>query len=132
MLLLNAEEGRGVDTRFKKAAHVVILAKVQSHHEVQQMIGRSCRTRGVCEGTLYAVGEERPIQVMERRRKNRVISLMDLERLLELLEKKGKDIAVIKTLLSIAESKTRVVSLDDLKGVMEEGVFNRVCKGVIQ
>ena len=126
MLLLNAEEGRGVDTRFKKAAHVVILAKVQSHHEVQQMIGRSCRTRGVCEGTLYAVGEE-------RLRKNGVISLMDMERLLELLEKKGKDIAVIKTLISAAaESKTRVVSLDDLKGVMEEGVFNRVCKGVIQ
>ena len=69
---------------------------------------------------------------MERLRKNGVISLMDMERLLELLEKKGKDIAVIKTLLSAAESKTRVVSLDDLKGVMEEGVFNRVCKGVIQ
>jgi len=132
MLLLNAEEVRGVDTRFKKTVHVVILAKVQSHHEVQEMIGRSCRTRGVCEGTLYAVGEERLIQVMERLRKNGVISLMDMERLLELLEKKGKDIAVIKTLLSAAESKTRVVSLDDLKGVMEEGVFNRVCKGVIQ
>ena len=28
MLLLNADEGRGVDTRFKKAAHVMILAKV--------------------------------------------------------------------------------------------------------
>ena len=70
--------------------------------------------------------------MMERLRKNGVISLMDMERLLELLEKKGIDIAFIKTVLSSAESKTRVVSLDDLKGVMEEGVFNRVCKGVIQ
>ena len=32
LLLLNAEEGRGVDTRFRRAAHVVILAQVQSAH----------------------------------------------------------------------------------------------------
>ena len=96
------------------------------------MIGRSCRTRGVCEGTLYAVGDEKPNQVMERLRKNGVISLMDMERLLELLEKKGKDNAVIKSLLSAVEANTRVTSLNDLKGVMEEGVYNRVCKGVNQ
>ena len=61
---------------------MVILTKVNSIREVQQMIGRSCRTRGVCEGSLYAVGEERPIQVMERLRKDGVISLMDMERLM--------------------------------------------------
>ena len=68
----------------------------------------------------------------ERLRKNGVISLMDMERLLDLLEKKSKDIALIKSLLSAVETKKRVMSLDDLKGVMEEGVFTRVCKGVIQ
>jgi len=96
------------------------------------MIGRSCRTRRVCEGTLYAVGEEKPNQVMERLRKNGVVSLMDMERLLELLEKKGKDNAVIKSLISAVETNTRVASLNDLKGVMDEGAYNKVCKGVIQ
>ena len=70
--------------------------------------------------------------MMERLRKNGVISLMDMERLLEVLEKKAKDNALIKSLLYAVETKTKVVSLDDLKKVMEEGVFTRVCKGVIQ
>lgn len=53
VLILNKEEGRGVDTRFKKNAIVLIGVPVTNYHEVQQMIGRSSRSRGVCEGVLY-------------------------------------------------------------------------------
>ena len=60
VLLLSREEGRGVDTRFKRDAIVLIATAVSSYHELQQMVGRSCRTRGICEGILYLVGEERP------------------------------------------------------------------------
>jgi len=60
VLLLTREEGRGVDTRFKRDAIVLIATAVSSYHELQQMVGRSCRTRGICEGMLYLVGEERP------------------------------------------------------------------------
>jgi hypothetical protein len=34
VLLLNAEEARGVDTRFRRDAHVLILALVHSYHEL--------------------------------------------------------------------------------------------------
>ena len=75
LLLLNQAEGRGIDTRFKRPSHVMIIAKVQSNHEVQQMIGRSCRTRGVCEGSLYNVGLEKPSQVSERLKRHGIVSL---------------------------------------------------------
>ena len=69
---------------------------------------------------------------MDRLRRHGVISLMDMERLLVLLEKKGKDNALIKSLEKAEESKIRVATLEDLKGVLEIGVYNRVCKGVIE
>ena len=48
VLLLNPHQGRGIDTRFQRDAHVMVLAKVSSYHELKQMVGRSSRTRGVC------------------------------------------------------------------------------------
>ena len=48
VLLLSPMEGRGVDTRFRRDSHVLILAQVKTYHELQQMIGCSSRTRGVC------------------------------------------------------------------------------------
>ena len=53
LLLLSPEEGRGLDTRFRRPAHVAIIAEVKQQHELQQMVGRSSRTRGACEATLY-------------------------------------------------------------------------------
>lgn len=35
VLLLNADESRGVDTRFKKNAVVLIAVPVNNYHEVQ-------------------------------------------------------------------------------------------------
>ena len=49
MLLLSPGEARGTDIRFRKVARVLIICPVQTYHELQQMVGRSSRTRGVCE-----------------------------------------------------------------------------------
>ena len=57
---------------------------------------------------------------------------MELERLLVLLEKKGKDGAIINTLLQADEDKVKVATLEELKGVMGEAAYNRVTKGVIE
>ena len=56
VLLLTREEGRGVDTRFRKDAIVLIATEVSNYHELLQMVGRSSRTKGVCEGILYVIG----------------------------------------------------------------------------
>ena len=96
------------------------------------MVGRSCRTRGVCEGTLYVVGIEKPHLITERLKKQGVVSLMDLERLLNLLEKKGKDCAIIRRLSSAVETGTEVKTLDALKLGMEEQTYSRLIKGMFQ
>ena len=57
--------------------------------------------------------------MMERLRRHGVISLMDMERLLILLEKKGRDNSLIKSLLKAVESKITVATLDDLKALMK-------------
>ena len=72
------------------------------------------------------------MQVMDRLKRHGVITLMDLERLLVLLEKKGKDGAIINTLLQADEDKVKVATLEELKGVMGEAAYNRVTKGVIE
>jgi len=66
VLLLKASEGRGVDCRFRKDALVLIVAEVESYHELQQMVGRSSRSRGICEGVLYKVGMQTASQVVDR------------------------------------------------------------------
>ena len=55
LLILNRDEGRGVDSRFKRDAMVLMTTEVSDYHEVQQMIGRSSRTRGICQGILYVI-----------------------------------------------------------------------------
>ena len=66
VLLLNSDEGRGIDTRFKKNAIVLIGVPVTNYHEVQQMMGRTSRNRGVCEVVLYVETEEKPPQVLDQ------------------------------------------------------------------
>ena len=69
---------------------------------------------------------------MDRLKRHGVITLMDLERLVVLLEKKEKDGAIINTLLQGDEDKVKVATLEELKGVMGEAAYNRVTKGVIE
>ena len=69
---------------------------------------------------------------MDRLKRHGVITLMDLERLLVLLEKKAKDGAIINNLLQAVEDKVKVATLEDLKRVMGEAAYNRVNKGVIE
>lgn len=75
VLLLSPQQGRGIDTRFRRTALVMIACEVASMHEVQQMVGRSCRTRGVCQGTLYHVGQERAHHVMDRLKRHSASAL---------------------------------------------------------
>jgi hypothetical protein len=69
---------------------------------------------------------------MDRLKRHGVITLMDLERLLVLLEKKAKDGAIINNLFQAVEDKVKVATLEDLKRVMGEAAYNRVTKGVIE
>ena len=117
-----------MDTRFRKTAHVYVLAHVQSIHELQQMVGRSCRTRGSCEATLYIVGTEKPAQVNERLRHYGVMALMDQERLLEILETKGRDQQLLRCLMECREKGHIPKSLEELRANIGEQGFNKIMK----
>ena len=78
------------------------------------MVGISSRTRGVCEGILYIIGQERPVQVVERLKRSSVSALQDLEKLLTLVEKKSKDQTLVKLLTEAKVKGTQVRSLQDV------------------
>ena len=128
LLLLNPEEGRGLDTRFRRPAHVAIIAEVKQQHELQQMVGRSSRTRGACEATFYQVGSERPAQVAERLRSHGVMALMEQERLLALLEKKSKDQHLIRCLQEATSRSVNLKTLEELRKEIGETQFNKLNK----
>ena len=98
VLLLTVEEGRGVDTRFRKDARVLITCTVDSYHDLQQMMGRSSRSRGVCDGVLYLMGDEKPMQYMERIRRQNAADLQELEKVFKLVEYRRKDQTLLKNL----------------------------------
>ena len=117
-----------MDTRFRKTAHVYVLAQVQSMYELQQMVGRSCRTRGSCEAILFIIGTEKPAQVNERLRYYGVMALMDQERLLELLEKKARDHPLLRCLNEARDKGKLPKSLEELRADMSEQAFNKLTK----
>lgn len=59
-MLLEKNECRGVDTRFQKDARVIIIATPDNYNQYLQMIGRASRTRGISEGIMFSVGNEKP------------------------------------------------------------------------
>jgi hypothetical protein len=62
------------------------------------MLGRSSRKRGVCEGYFFVATIEKSSQVIDRLKKQNVTAFQDLENLLTLLEKKHKDMVIVKAL----------------------------------
>ena len=92
------------------------------------MVGRSNRARGACEATLYVVGEERQAQVSERLRRHGIMALMDQERLLEILERKGRDQQLLRCLMECREKGHITKSLEELRANIGEQVFNKIMK----
>ena len=72
ILIIDADECRGVDIRFQKDAIVLITARVKTYQEYLQMLGRGSRTRNVSEGIFYNDGIEKTNVVMQRLKKSNV------------------------------------------------------------
>ena len=93
------------------------------------MVGRSNRARGACEATLYLIGAEMPAQVTERLRRHGVMALMEQERLLGLLERNHKNVALARFLCEAREQGKPHARLEDLRVGLGDAVFNRLNKG---
>ena len=55
------------------------------------MIGRSSRSRNVCEGILYCASSEKASVIIQRMKSQNLNMMLELEHLTHLLAKKGKD-----------------------------------------
>lgn len=77
--------------RFAKDARVVITAEPEDYNEYLQMLGRSSRTRGVCEGVMLTQSKEKASQIIQRLKNSNVANMLELEKLVQLLEGKVKD-----------------------------------------
>ena len=107
--------GFWIDARFRRDSHVLIITVVGTYHELQQMVGRSSRTRGVCHGSLFVVSEERPGKCIERLKLQGVSSLKGLEKLLQVYEKKGRETSLIKRLVELKQNMIQIKTFEDLK-----------------
>ena len=74
------------------------------------------------------MGEERQSQVSERLRRHGVMALMDQERLLELLERKGRDQQLLRCLMECREKGHIPKSLEELRANIGEQGFNKIMK----
>ena len=95
------------------------------------MVGRGSRKRGVCEGILYNIGTETSTQIMERLKKQNVVALQDLERVLKIFQEKPKDQKILKALREVQETGQVIRNLGQLKLVLSEDHYNKLIRGMI-
>ena len=62
------------------------------------MLGRSSRTRGVCEGILYVPSNDKASVVIDRLKKQNFNAMDELAMLMRLIEKRSNDKLVSTTL----------------------------------
>lgn len=88
ILYIETADSRGTDTRFAKDSIVMILDKVDSYHDLLQMVGRSSRSRKACECILFNKGSENDSSLIDRLKRHNIVALQNMENLLKILESK--------------------------------------------
>ena len=94
------------------------------------MVGRSSRSRGVCQGSLFIVSDERSGRVIDRLKLQGVASLQGVAQLMQVLEKRQKDSNFIKTLIELRELNINIKTYNDLKENIEENQLDKYLKDV--
>ncbi len=130
VLLIDPTSARGTDTRFRRDAFVMIVSAVSSYHELQQMMGRSSRTRKVSQGALFVVGDEKSNRIIERLKSHGVTSLQSLCKLLMVLKSKPRDSALLKEMLRLKEENIVIKDYETFKHHIPEATLAKLLKGV--
>ena len=94
------------------------------------MVGRSSRTRGVCHGSLFVVNDEKTGKYIERLKLQGVSSLKGLEKLLQVYEKKGREISFVKRLADLKQNMIHIKTFEDLKQHFDEQYLDKLIKDV--
>ncbi len=94
------------------------------------MIGRSSRTRGVCQGSLFIISDERAGKVIERLKLQGMVSIQGMEKLMLVLEKRAKDNTFIKCLQDLKELKITIRTYEELKLNIDEKQLDKFVRDV--
>ena len=130
LLFLKPHECIGTDTRFAKDAVVLIIAKVESYSLYLQIIGRSSRSRNVCDGILYCPTLEKASVILQRMKSHSCNMLLELEHLMHLLEKKAKDVNLVKAIKKRLGEGQMIQTVKDVEQSMDGKVFEKLMKNV--
>ena len=131
ILIIDADECRGVDIRFQKDAIVLITARVKTYQEYLQMIGRGSRTRNVSEGILYTESTEKANVVMQRLKKSNVAMMQELEKVLHFIEQKSLHKAVIEAVSKEHANGRLILSMSDMEKTINSKHFGSIIKDVV-
>lgn len=126
--MLDSKLSRGLDLRFKTDAVVFITAAVKTSHQLVQMVGRSSRTRGVCESSLFHIGNEKSSELMQRLNRVGISESLELERLIKLFEKKASDPALVSVIKESVKNHLEVRTIEHLKTLMKPAQFSKLMK----
>ncbi len=78
------------------------------------MLGRSSRTRNICEGILYTSSGERPSVVIDKLKRQNFSMMAELEKAMILFEKKFNNVNLVATLKNEFENGKIVRCINDV------------------
>jgi type I site-specific restriction endonuclease len=108
----------------------MITANVESYDQYLQMLGRGSRTRGICDGILYKVTEDKPKVVLEKLQRQNFAAIGELQSLLKVLEHKFKDATLLGLLKSGIEKGQPIRSLKQVEEAMGPAKFKKLIAGM--
>lgn len=94
------------------------------------MMGRSSRSRGICQGSLFTVSDERAGKVIERLKLKGVATLQGLEKLIIVMEKKRKDINFVRMMQELKQNQVSIKTFEDLKRNLDDKALDKLMKEV--
>ena len=94
------------------------------------MLGRSSRTRDVCDAIMFSSTTEKSSEIIQRMRSQDIQPMLDLENLLPVLVARKDDKNLMKALTKSGESGAKVGSLKELEKIMGTAHFQRMMKSM--
>ena len=94
------------------------------------MLGRSSRSRNVCEGILYTDSNLKASAVIDNLKKQTFTALSDLEQVLILMEKRATDKVLVVALSKYFENGEKVASIKDIEKLLKPKPYATLIKGI--
>ena len=128
--LLKPEKYRGFNTQFAINAFVLIGCPISSETQYHQMLGRGCRSRGICEGALYVNTGEDEAAFMRRIRTTNYSETVDMIEFLGHLEGLQGNVTKKMTVMKNGEQVEINQMVPGVRGLYKEYEASRLITSI--